>query len=95
MGFYERVSNSINRLQGLPEKKRKIIFFTIITISALIITSLFIISAKNHISKVIELAKPINLPEFKTDEFNTSTNDTNINISDNVSNSDSSQILRK
>ncbi len=95
MDFYDRVSNSISRLQDLPERQRKAIFFTVIIISALIVGFFIVISEKNNISKIVESTKSINLPEFNIDNSNTSINDINMNALNVVSESDSSKIFEK
>lgn len=77
MGFYDKIKSFFARLQSLPETKKKVIFFTIITIIFLITFVLGIISTKKDLPELMESLKLFNLPKVKTDAF-----DSRVNIQD-------------
>ena len=95
MNLYDRISNSITKLQNLPEKQKRYIFFTVIGISALIMTFFLIVSAKSHILGVVESAKSINVPDFNMDQSNGGVKDVDTNSLDVVSEEDSLEIIEK
>lgn len=92
MGFNSRVSNAIVKLQNLPEKQRKIIFYVIISICVLVMIFLLVLSIGNNIAKVTESGKSIDLPEFNTDDLTMGANSIDANALQNISGEDSNNI---
>jgi len=103
MDLYDRILNTIKKLQNLPESHKKVIFFIVIAISTLILGYRLIISIENNITIISRSAKSISLPEFKINQPNIDNIDVNnidfsnidIDPLDVVSESDSREIIEK
>lgn len=77
----------IKKLQALPEGKKKIIFFTVVVISVLILGFFYIQSTVKNLSKIGESFKSVDLP--KLDMPQPDINLPDIEINDVVSDLDS------
>jgi len=66
--MYEKIRNLIVKLQVLPENQKKIIFFTIIIISALVMATFGIMATRNNISKIGDSIKSMDISQFKIPE---------------------------
>ena len=62
MKTVEKIKNFISELQKLSEEKKKIIFFTVVIASALILGFFGVISTKNNMAKISKSLKSINFP---------------------------------
>jgi len=58
----EQIKNFILNLQELPEQKRTSIFFAIMTIVAVLMGIIALVTARNDISKIGSSIEDINLP---------------------------------
>jgi len=76
MRIFNNIKDFIAKLQVLPEKKRKIIFFTIIIISAIILIFPGIYLTKLHFLKITQSLQSIKVPEINVhaNDFNNSIN---------------------
>src|SRR3989344_3350709 len=92
MDSYNKIRNSIVKLQNLPEKQKKIILFAVIVISAMILLFFNIKATKNAILKIGTSVASINLQNidigasnsnFQTNRLNSQVDMPNIEI-DNV-----------
>ncbi len=59
-----KLQESIKKLQALPEAKKKIIFFTVMSISAVILLFFLFQSTKSNLSKIVESVKSVDLPKI-------------------------------
>lgn len=102
MDFYNKIRNFIVKLQNLSDKKKKIILFSIIAISAIILLFFNIKSTGNSISKIGESVKTIDFPtidfsepnsNFQNNELNSGVEMSNIEIN-NFTSSESDGIFQ-
>lgn len=64
MKFNSGVSNFLAKLQSLPEPQKKIVFFIIMAISALVVGFFGVVTTKNNLLKLGSSMKSVNLPEL-------------------------------
>lgn len=80
MDIYGGIKNFFVKLQDLPEKRKMVIFFTIISIAAIVIIFQTFISTKSDLSNILESLKPADLPRTGDDSANFPSNAPNKQI---------------
>jgi len=58
-----KIRGFLEKLQKLPEQKKKIILWTIVAILAVIMGFFWVREVVSSFSKIVESVKPINLPK--------------------------------
>jgi|SRR3989344_821354 len=64
MVFYNKARNFVERLRKLPDIQKKIIFFTIIIISVLILGFFEVMLTKKNIASISHSLKSISIPKL-------------------------------
>ena len=73
------IKESIKKLQELPEVRKKVIFFTIMIISTLIMGAFTVKSTINNLAKIEESVKSVDLSEMGMPKLQIDTPDNGIN----------------
>src|SRR3989338_6628805 len=64
MGIFEKIRNFILKLQALPEARKKIVFFSVMSVFVLLIGVLGVFFTKGNIKKIGESMGSIDLPKI-------------------------------
>jgi len=68
MNIAEKIRNNLQKLQSLPEQKKKIILWTIVAVLAVIMGFFWVKSAIVNVSKMGQEFQKIELPEIQMPE---------------------------
>lgn len=71
MKIFETAKNFLIKLQGLPEEKKKIILWSIVTVLGLIMAYFWIINAADNFSKIGNgVVEDFNIPKEEIEDIN-------------------------